>query len=228
MQSGASSSGKNLQTRNHMEDVSRYVKLAGQIALASCLPILAFSALSHQVSAEDPGMCYMITQSGKTLSLDKLCGVIPANKIAQLPPETTDESNGFPHIHSHSRVSRYKITRIPIKRHIGETPVIQVKFNNRQTFDMILDTGANSTLITRNMARRLKIKTDGVMEAEIADGSEIKLFTGRVKSIAVNGLIARNLKVAIAPRAGIGLLGHDFFKHYDLRISDTEVEFHHR
>jgi predicted aspartyl protease len=212
-----------------MEDAAKYGQLAGKIALFSCLPILAFSALSHRVSAEDPGMCYMVTQSGKTISLDKLCGVIaPAKKIAQLPIETTDESEEFPDIRSYNRVFSDRVARVRIKRHIGETPVIAVRFNNRQTFDMIVDTGANSTLITRNMARKLKIKTDGVMEAEIADGSEIKLSTGHVKSIAVNGVVAKNLKVAIAPKAGIGLLGHDFFKHYDLRISDTEVEFHRR
>jgi len=211
-----------------MEDASRYWKLAGQVALVSCLPILAFSALSHRVSAEDPGMCYMITQGGQTVNLDKLCGLIPSQKVAQLPLEARDESREIPHIHSHSRANKHKVARIPIKRHLGETPVIAVRFNNKQTFDMILDTGANSTLITRNMARKLRIKTDGIMEAEIADGTEIKLLTGHVKSIAVNGLVAKNIKVAIAPKAGIGLLGHDFFKHYDLRISDTEVEFHRR
>jgi predicted aspartyl protease len=216
-----------------MENDSKYWKLAGKIALFSTIPALVFVAISHRVSAEDPGICYMITASGKTVDLNGLCGVIiPEKKIAQLPVETTTESYTIPHVHSysrsHSRISRYRVTRIPIKRYIGETPVIEVKFNNKHTFDMILDTGANSTLITRNMAKKLQVKPTGVMEAQVADGTDIRLLTGRVRSIGVKGLVARNLQVAIAPKAGIGLLGHDFFRHYDITISDTQIELRHR
>jgi aspartyl protease family protein len=66
------------------------------------------------------------------------------------------------------------------------------------------------------------------MSAEIADGSLVQFLTGQVKSIAVGGAIVNNVEVAIAPKAGIGLLGHDFFDSYDVRILQKVVEFHRR
>jgi predicted aspartyl protease len=118
--------------------------------------------------------------------------------------------------------------RIPIKRRLGNTPVIDVTFNNKQTFEMILDTGANGTLITRRMANKLKVNATGTMEAQIADGSQVKFRTGQIKSIVVGGVVAKDIKVAIAPNAGIGLLGHDFFGNYDIKLLEKEVEFHQR
>jgi predicted aspartyl protease len=217
-----------------MKDALRYGKMSRKLALISCIPTLIFSAFSHPVAAEDQGMCFMVTSSGQTLSLNKLCGmvILPTRKIAQLPiPMNPVESNQEilpPPVKTVYKIPQHHISRIPIKRRIGATPVIEVRFNNRQTFEMILDTGANNTLITRGMAKKLKIKPTGIMEAEVADGSEIKLLTGRVKTMNVNGVIARNLKVAIAPKADIGLLGHDFFGKYDIRLFANEVEFQRR
>ena len=72
----------------------------------------------------DSGICYMVTSSGQTISLGKLCGAT--------------QNDG--------------VFRVPIKRRSGKTPVIDVTFNGNQVFEMILDTGASGTLITQQMA----------------------------------------------------------------------------
>ncbi|MEH1940418.1 MAG: retropepsin-like aspartic protease [Nostoc sp.] len=175
------------------------------VVAAALMPTLVFLAFSHQATADDPGACYMITSSGKTVGLGRLCG----NSNIAVPSDN-------------------KVFRVPIKRRFGGTPVIDVTFNDKKTFEMIVDTGASGTIITLNMATTLKLQATGTMQAQIADGSQVEFPTSKVKSIAVGGVTANNLQVAIAPKASIGLLGHDFFGNYDIRILEKEVEFHHR
>jgi predicted aspartyl protease len=167
------------------------------------IPTLIFLAFSHQAIADDPGACYMITSSGKIIGLERLCPNIVAP-------------------------SDNRVFRVSIKRRFGGTPVIDVTFNDKKTFEMIVDTGASGTIITQSMANTLQLQATGIMQAQIADGSEVQFPTGKVKSVAVGGVTANNLQVAIAPKASIGLLGHDFFGSYDIKILEKEVEFHHR
>ncbi|MBD2519456.1 retroviral-like aspartic protease family protein [Nostoc sp. FACHB-973] len=172
------------------------------------MPTLVFLVLFNQASIGDPGACFMVTSSGETVGLAKLCGGTTAAP-SDAPPED-------------------KVFRVPIKRRFGGTPIVDVTFNDKKTFEMIVDTGASATVITRNMASSLQLKTTGILQAQIADGSEVQFSTSKVKSITVGGVIANNLQVAIAPQADIGLLGHDFFGNYDIKILEKEVQFHHR
>ncbi|MEL6463164.1 MAG: retropepsin-like aspartic protease, partial [Cyanobacteria bacterium J06621_15] len=89
-------------------------------------------------------------------------------------------------------------------------------------------TGASGTLITQSMANALQLKPSGTLRASIADGSIIDLKTSQVKSIGVGGAMVNNVRVAIAPRAEVGLLGHDFFSNYDVKIKENTVEFYRR
>ncbi|MCC5602997.1 retropepsin-like aspartic protease family protein [Nostoc favosum] len=173
------------------------------LAAIGLMPTLIFLAFSHRVIADDPGACYMVTSSGKTVGLGRLCGNIA------VPSDN-------------------KVFRVSIKRRFGGTPVIDVTFNDKKTFEMIVDTGSSETIITQDMANTLELQATGTMQAQIADGSQVEFPTSQVKSIAVGGVTANNLQVAIAPKASIGLLGHDFFGTYDIKILEKEVEFHHR
>ncbi|ACC84818.1 retropepsin-like aspartic protease family protein [Nostoc punctiforme] len=174
------------------------------LAAIALMPTLIFLAFSHRATADDPGACYMVTSSGKTVGLGRIC-----SNIIVAPSDN-------------------KVFRVSIKRRFGGTPVIDVTFNDKKTFEMIVDTGASGTIITQSMANTLKLQTTGTMQAQIADGSEVEFPTSKVKSIAAGGVTANNLQVAIAPKASIGLLGHDFFGNYDIKILEREVEFHHR
>lgn len=174
------------------------VRWLSNIALVSTLMFLTFSDRSN---GQDLGACFMVTSSGRTISLGKLCGIIS--------PDTG-------------------VFRVPIKRRLGRTPVIDVTFNNNQSYEMIVDTGASRTLITSKMASSLNLNATGILQAEIADGSQVQFQTGEVGSISVGGAVVNNVEVAIAPRAVIGLLGHDFFGNYDVKILENVVEFYRR
>lgn len=117
----------------------------------------------------------------------------------------------------------------PIVRREGNTPVIRVMFNNKQPFDMIVDTGASGTLITRQMASKLGVVPVAQASVDTASQRSVKFPLGYVQSIAVGEAVANNVLVAVAgAELDVGLLGHDFFGKYDVIIREREVEFQER
>ena len=106
--------------------------------------------------------------------------------------------------------------------------MIDVVFNGNKTFEMIVDTGASGTLISQRMASVLGVRPVRTVRAGIADGIVVELPIGVVRSIRVGGAVIQNVEVAIAKQMQIGLLGHDFFGNYDVKIKKDVVEFYVR
>ncbi|WP_353930122.1 retropepsin-like aspartic protease [Okeanomitos corallinicola TIOX110] len=179
------------------------MKIFKNIGIAAISGMM-FLTVPSVATANDPGGCYMVTSSGKTVSLGTLCGMTTA-------PSSTPT-----------------VFKIPIKRRIGKTPIIDVTFNGSQTFEMVFDTGATGILITQKIAQALNFQASGKVKASIADGSIIELQTGRVLTIGVGGAVVNNAQVTVAPKAKIGLLGHGFFEKYDLKILKDQIEFYPR
>ncbi|BAZ89724.1 hypothetical protein NIES932_12070 [Raphidiopsis curvata NIES-932] len=115
---------------------------------------------------------------------------------------------------------------VPIKRRIGGTPIVEVTFNGKSRFEMIVDTGASGSVITQEMARSLGVIPIGVARANTVSSQGIEFPIGYVDSMEVGGVMAKRVPVAIAGVAlTTGLLGHDFFGNYDLTIKRNVVEF---
>lgn len=134
-------------------------------------------------------------------------------------PETTTKTNTV----------NPQVFKAPIKRRVGQIPVIDVLFNGAQTFEMIVDTGASGTVITEEMANRLRVEPTGEVSADTASARGVKFRTGEVQSITVGGMVAKEVNVAIAGSdLDLGLLGQDFFGNYDIWIKQDAVEFHRR
>jgi predicted aspartyl protease len=188
--------------------------LVGTIAIRQAIAVgLATTAwlipaLTSQLtaSAQDEA-CYMVNSAGQRINLGKLCGAGNAKPNAS---------------------SARGLYSVPIKRRDGGTPVIDVTFNGNQKFEMLLDTGASGTLITRSMARALQIPIVGAGQFTMADGRTIIMPLGRLNSISIQGARVNNVNVAIATNAADGLLGHDFLGNYDIKIKRDVVEFYTR
>ena len=119
--------------------------------------------------------------------------------------------------------------RAPIKRRMGGTPIIDVTFNGRRKFEMIVDTGASGTVITQQMARLLGVTTVGTATANTASAKSVEFPIGYVDSMEAGGVKIKKVAVAIAgSELQNGLLGHDFFGNYDITIKSNVVEFHPR
>ena len=136
----------------------------------------------------------------------------PRSNVATQPTQTTPSSD--------------KVFQAPIKRREGGTPVIDVRFNGQQTFEMIVDTGASGTLITQAMASALGVQPVTKALVDTASQKGVEIPVGFVDSMEVDGATARNVAVAIANSdLDIGLLGHDFFGNFDVTIKRDVVEF---
>ncbi len=118
---------------------------------------------------------------------------------------------------------------VPIKRRIGGTPIIDVTFNGKRRFEMIVDTGASGTVITQQMASLLSVSTIGKAKANTASAQSVEFPIGYVDSIEAGGVKVKKVPVAIAgSELENGLLGHDFFGNYDITIKSDVVEFRPR
>jgi predicted aspartyl protease len=150
--------------------------------------------------------------STRTVAAARPVAAVPAKS---LPPESKPDPD--------------RIFYAPIVRREGNTPVIRVLFNDAQSFDMIVDTGASGTLITQQMAKTLGVVPVSQANVDTASQRGVTFPLGYVSSIKVGGATATNVLIAMAgPDLNVGLLGHDFFGHYDVTIREKEVEFRER
>ena len=109
-----------------------------------------------------------------------------------------------------------------VQRGDSLTPTIEVTFNDEHKEEMMLDTGASVTTITQNMAKTLKVKPVGEQIFILADGKEVKMPIGEVKSIEVGGAKVENVEVAIG---NVPLLGQSFFGKHEIILKRDVVEF---
>lgn len=118
---------------------------------------------------------------------------------------------------------------VAIKRRSGGVPVIDVVFNQRRTFEMMVDSGASITTITRPMAAALGLGTAQVVQYatfKTANGST-QMPIVLVNAVTVGGLTTTQVPVAVAgPDMEIGLLGQDFLQRYDVSLRGKRIEFH--
>ena len=147
-----------------------------------------------------------------------------------ITPRTEIASNGRPEAsisNTTPRNQRVYIARI--KRRAGGTPVIDVTFNGRRSFEMIVDTGASGTVITSAMASTLGVSVIGKAKVDTASDKGVEVPLAYVNSIGVGGAVVKGVVVAIGNSAlDTGLLGHDFFADYDVTIKRDVVEFKQR
>ncbi|HEY9825339.1 MAG TPA: retropepsin-like aspartic protease [Stenomitos sp.] len=118
---------------------------------------------------------------------------------------------------------------VSIKRRDNGVPVIEVGFNQRKSFEMLVDSGASLTVITRQMAAALGITPAHVVRsvtARTANG-QTQMPIVYVNTMTVGGLTTTQVPVAIAgPDLEIGLLGQDFLQRYDVSLRRDRIEFH--
>lgn len=172
------------------------------IQLLTTLFVITTSTLTPAVSnAQIDLPCFMRDANGNLIDLGKLCGISKQN------------SSG--------------VITIPIKRRVYNTPVIDVTFNGKRTFEMVVDTGASVVTITPKMAKALALKPEGTATMDTANGT-VDVPLGRLGSAAAGGIVANNLLVAVSPSLSIGLLGHNFYQDYDLTIKQDVIELHLR
>ena len=179
------------------------------------------SAIAVQAQSSDP--CYMLDAHGNAINLGYLC-----QKSDYSPPlnrPTRNYSNNDPD--ETQTFKRKGVYVIPIKSRSFGVPVVEVKFNNKYTFEMLLDTGASGVYITRQMANKLDINYTGTQLISTAS-NQIVVPSGHFYSVGVGEITKKNVAIATLPSMDIGLLGQSFFGNYDVTIKSDVVEFRAR
>lgn len=152
---------------------------------------------------------------------------ITTKTVNQTPTSGDSEQSGTSESPSKEPQETSNVIKVPIKQRIGQTPVIEVTFNGKETFSMILDTKASHTVITQTLAKRLGIIPQGEMTTDTASAKNVKFALGQLESIAVGEAIQQNINVGIAGSdIEIGWLGQDFLGNYDVVIGENIVELH--
>ncbi len=105
-----------------------------------------------------------------------------------------------------------------LKKSGGGGLTVDVTFNENQTFPMILDTGADATIITQKMANALKVQVIGKIPFTVANNQKVEWAIGLVDSVEVGGAKVDNVLVGIAPERTTGLLGQTFLEKCDYKV----------
>ncbi|HEY9614962.1 retropepsin-like aspartic protease [Allocoleopsis sp.] len=122
--------------------------------------------------------------------------------------------------------SNPKYFTVPITGRKHNIPIVKVTFNDNYTFPLLFDTGASGTVITLEMAEKMRLMPVGVTNAQVADGSVASYVVAQVKSQKIASRVKRDMEVMVAPAAmDVGLLGQDFFEGYNYTIREKVIEF---
>lgn len=187
---------------------------------AVLITIIGLALLPGSVSAQEYEGCFLVDPKGRVIELEGLC------PQSQVPQVTTDGLPPVPGVPSANVGDG--IIRVPIKYRAGGTPVIDVKFNGSQTFEMLVDTGATGTVITPDMAAALGVEQTGTAIVGTASAREVEMPLGIVQSIDVGGVKIQDVTVGISDALDLGLLGQDLLAQYDITIRNETIEFHTR
>jgi aspartyl protease family protein len=181
------------------------------------LAAIAWLSLVEPVRTQEYEGCFLLDRQGNLVDLGHL---FPSSAPGSSPTE-----NGA----SGTSSNNPNVVAVPIKRRVAGIPVVDVTFNGRRSYEMLLDTGASGTVITEAMASELNIRRAGTAIIDTASQRGVSMGVGYVASMEMNGIVLRNVPVTIGSDAlDIGLLGQDFFGNYDLTIRENTIEFARR
>jgi clan AA aspartic protease (TIGR02281 family) len=104
----------------------------------------------------------------------------------------------------------------------GGTVVIDAMLNRRVTVPMLLDTGADFTVLTKQVARDLRLSSlDHLPTREFKTaGGSVKFPIATLQSLRVGTAEARDVEVAIDidGHMPMGLLGMTFLRHFKVTV----------
>lgn len=177
---------------------------------------IVFNYFCLSAQAQNSTSCYMQDVNGNSIDLGYLC-----HKSSSAPSHSTRDV-------ATKQPTRNGVEVVQIKSRRAGIPVIDVKFNNKYTFEMMLDTGASSVVITQQMAKVLKVNHTETVWVSTPSSNYFKMPAGYVYSVGVGKLTQKSTQVITSPSLNMGLLGQSFFSRYDMTIKSDVVEFRER
>ena len=179
-----------------------------KINLSLLIPLAAITLIPLPSNSQEYTGCFMLDERDNLIDLNYVCEGGSDGGVAS----PTAKAGKF---------------AVEIKRRNSNIPVVDVVFNNNITFEMLFDTGASSISISPQMAIALGIEEESKVPVSTAGGT-IMAGKGRLQSVKVGNIIAKDLEVLISPHLSLGLLGQNFYADYDVTIKQDTIEFSRR
>ncbi|MEM8830887.1 MAG: retropepsin-like aspartic protease [Cyanobacteria bacterium P01_G01_bin.19] len=187
-----------------------------------------FNVIAIAVEAQESSTCFMLDAEGNSINLGSLCQGSQSSGSSYYPsPTPTYPQQNYNYQPPQTYSTERGVYVIPIKSRVSGVPVIDVTFNDKHTFEMLLDTGASGIYITQHMASKLNInytRTELISTAS----DRISVPSGLVYSVGVGEIIQKNTRVSTLPTMDMGLLGQSFFGNFDMTIKSDTIEFRER
>jgi predicted aspartyl protease len=100
----------------------------------------------------------------------------------------------------------------------GRHVVVPVTFNETVTGNLVLDTGASQTMISKRLANELRLYSSGG-GTRVGIGGAVFVSTSSIESVRVGDAEVKNLRVSIHDSAfEDGLLGIDFLGRFQMSL----------
>jgi predicted aspartyl protease len=137
---------------------------------------------------------------------------------------TVIESGSAPASTTSSKTSAGGAIVVPVKILAGHA-IVPVTFNNSITANLMVDTGASRTMVSKRVARDLRLYSMG-SGTGYGVGGRVTLGIGRVESIKVGEVEIQNMPVSIhdfSPDPSYeGLLGVDFLGRFHMSLDSAK------
>lgn len=158
----------------------------------------------------------------------------PSRKGPESQPRSSDPPSPETAIDPSPSTAAPGHVTVPLQ-HIGGSLAITVRLNGERQAQLILDTGATLTLLSRAIARDLGLYSESPSSSAMVNtaGGQVTVDVMRIGAIEVGGAAVRNVPVAIfdlpdAPPTIEGLLGLSFLSHFlvtlDLEQSELRLK----
>jgi len=174
--------------------------------------------ITSPVSAETFYRC--VDETGNESLLDS---PIEGQKCA--PMQTYEETKGRQQERKPSVSQEDRITKITVKGNQILVPVTLINGNNEETVTLLLDTGAQGTLIHSEVADRLYINLSKAkkVKGEVVGGTPIDTSIIVIDTIKIGPHTINKKYIAVVDYEGSkarfdGLLGMDILGHFGYRI----------
>ena len=118
--------------------------------------------------------------------------------------------------------SSKKELHLRLKR-ISNSFYVPVNFGDTEEFDFVLDTGASVSMISTQIAEKIRAKSVGTLAISTAGGI-VNVPVVEVEEMGIQGVSVKKMKVTVKDlplKQAAGLLGMDFFAHFQMQL-DTE------
>jgi predicted aspartyl protease len=180
------------------------------------LCLAGVTALPSFTQAQEVDGCFALDSKGRAVRLSNIC------------PESPKQEKKKKSFRHKVREEEEGVFYLPIEYRLGGTPVVKVLFNGEQEFEMLFDTGANSTVITEQIQQKLGIEAMGDRRFSTTSDRTVSMAITRINQVEAGGVVKKNIIAGVSKVLELGLLGQDFYRHYDISIKRDVIELRSR